>query len=672
MVALLLLFQVIEVLAASQHSPPIVDGGTRKAHDNVFRPANSSVLDAAALERFVVNRTHGPPPGGGGWFNLSVLAGRYSVAGPDQPGGYGRCAAHLCFGFLAPLRRVSLSMTAVTVVLGQRDRTAVVAQDAHSFNLLGLITVYQTTPSNQAVVVDIGRGNPANKSLTVRVEKGYPSTDWTSPGKPFPCGVFVPEYQRWRPGTGMLTYTAIDRTRGSRDRLFTLFFDAGTLPSIGFEQIEVGDLLGCRPRDTDYTFVVRNCSGCTFDSISLYGGPGFGFFEDGGGSSSNKFLRCRILPPPTPAGAVHAPVLSTAADGLHSSHASFGPIVENCIFERMGDDGIAIHGSYLLVVSSPNSTSVIVASGSRHTPNVQVGDRLWLYDPQLRPAAELEVASWAPMASSYLPPGNPASRSLPKRYHQTGPYLSVRLAGHLDNRVGFDWLISNTARTGASFALRNNTVRDNHARAVNLKASDGVVAGNIFSDNFHGGIIVAPELYWGESDYSRNLQIESNVVTNAGSAKWSYGALTISCELLLIFATYIRTNQHLIFEIHFSHAPMIFVQGQSEWAQPFHMGRRGMVEAQLSPREAVTELSRSSATVLLTATRGASGYHPPPVYSSRTTRSCGHGNTAHGRRTPHRTLCPQTRWCLSRNRPVSLCKGTACLMLDPLPRRSPM
>eukprot|EP01049_Picozoa_sp_SAG25_P025275 SAG25_NODE_11900_length_292_cov_1.062176_2_plen_39_part_01 len=39
---------------------------------------------------------------------------------------------------------------------------------------------------------------------------------------------------------------------------------------------------------------------------------------------------------------------------------------------------------------------------------------------------------------------------------------------------------------------------------------------------------------------------------------------------------------------------MIFVQGQSEWAQPFHMGRRGMVEAQLSPREAVTELSRSS------------------------------------------------------------------------------
>ena len=193
--------------------------------------------------------------------------------------------------------------------------------------------------------------------------------------------------------------------------------------------------------------------------------------------------------------AVHAPVLSTAADGLHSSHASNGPIVENCMFERMGDDGIAIHGSYQLVVSSPNNTTVILAaSGSWGKTPVQVGDRLWLYDPKLRPIAELQVASFAPMAPSYLPSGNPASRSLPKRYHQAGPFLSVRLtkalpsADHLGSRVGFDWLVSNANRTGNSFALRNNTVRDNHARAVNLKASEGDVLYNTFSGNFHGTV----------------------------------------------------------------------------------------------------------------------------------------------------------------------------------------
>ena len=151
----------------------------------------------------------------------------------------------------------------------------------------------------------------------------------------------------------MLTYTAIDRTRGARDRVFTLFFDAGALPSIGFESIAIGDLLGCRPRATDYTFHVKNCSGCTFDSISLLGGPGFGLFEDGGGSLPNKFSRCSILPPPRSSGAVHAPVLSTAADGLHSSQATRGPIIESCSFQRMGDDGIAIHGAYQLVVASP-------------------------------------------------------------------------------------------------------------------------------------------------------------------------------------------------------------------------------------------------------------------------------------------------------------------------------
>ena len=70
----------------------------------MFRPANSSVLDAAALEQFVVDRTRSAPPGSsGGGYNLSVLPGRYLVVGPDQPGGHGRCAAHLCLGFLAAL-----------------------------------------------------------------------------------------------------------------------------------------------------------------------------------------------------------------------------------------------------------------------------------------------------------------------------------------------------------------------------------------------------------------------------------------------------------------------------------------------------------------------------------------------------------------------------------------
>jgi hypothetical protein len=57
------------------------------------------------------------------------------------------------------------------------------------------------------------------------------------------------------------------------------------------------------------------------------------------------------------------------------------------------------------------------------------------------------------------------------------------------------------------------------------------VRSNLFSGNFHGGIVVAPELYWAEADYSRNLRIESNTVSEAGYAKWSYGAIGVGATI---------------------------------------------------------------------------------------------------------------------------------------------
>jgi parallel beta-helix repeat protein len=201
----------------------------------------------------------------------------------------------------------------------------------------------------------------------------------------------------------------------------------------------------------------------------------------------------------------------------------------------MGDDGIAIHGSYHLIVAAPNRTSVIVAvTASRGgTPALQEGERIWLYDPLLRPAVQVEVLSWVAMDDSYLPAGNPASKSLPKRYHQAGPFIAVRLAQQLPSSlaVGFDWLMSNTNRSGSGFIVADNVVKDNHARGMNLKASDGIVRNNLFSGNFHGGIVVAPELYWAEADYSRNLRIESNTVSEAGYAKWSYGAIGVGATI---------------------------------------------------------------------------------------------------------------------------------------------
>ena len=110
---------VVLVPAARVRRSPL-----KSDHDerDVFRPANRSVLDAKALEEFVVARARRHEAGS---FSLSVQPGTYLVAGPDRPGGFSCCGAHLCFGCLgAALPPGSLNMTGVKVVLGQRVHLA--------------------------------------------------------------------------------------------------------------------------------------------------------------------------------------------------------------------------------------------------------------------------------------------------------------------------------------------------------------------------------------------------------------------------------------------------------------------------------------------------------------------------------------------------------------------
>jgi hypothetical protein len=55
----------------------------------------------------------------------------------------------------------------------------------------------------------------------------------------------------------------------------------------------------------------------------------------------------------------------------------------------------------------------------------------------------------------------------------------------------------------------------------------GVIHGNTINGSTLGGIIVTPELSWGEADFVRNLTITSNSILNVGYAKVSYGAIAL-------------------------------------------------------------------------------------------------------------------------------------------------
>ena len=78
----------------------------------------------------------------------------------------------------------------------------------------------------------------------------------------------------------------------------------------------------------------------------------FAFYEETG--RANTYIGNTAAPYPFPVGSggsAEAPLQSALADGFHSSGSFVGPTLINNFFTNLGDDGIAIHGHYYLVVA---------------------------------------------------------------------------------------------------------------------------------------------------------------------------------------------------------------------------------------------------------------------------------------------------------------------------------
>ena len=163
-----------------------------------------------------------------------------------------------------------------------------------------------------------------------------------------------------------------------------------------------------------------------------------------------------------------------AADGFHSAGDRVGPKIVNSHFERMADDGIAIHGAYALVVAHDpaNGSSLVVQTQGVYVP--VAGDTVRLYDKAFIPAAsDFVVTRVSPMSRQWRPKHN-VSKSLPlDGFDYDGQYFALTFTTALPLDVGFDWVTNNADQNGNGFELRNNTIANHRARGMLIKASNG-------------------------------------------------------------------------------------------------------------------------------------------------------------------------------------------------------
>ena len=437
---------------------------------------------------------------------IVVPAGIYR---PASPGG----RFYLAFADLADFE---IDARGATLLRADPTKGGIEFLRCRNVALRGLALANETPPFTQGAIAAV---DPKGLWYEVRIDQGYPAA-FDDP-KFFPAAptgyLFDPATRQWKPDSQDFYCTRAER-RGPD--LFRIHFDRPRMPDA--ENVALGDLMAFRGNGRTDIYVGR-CSGMRIEGVAIRSGGGFCIHEDGG-EGGNRYTYT-VTYGPKPQGADAAPLIACNADAFHSSGVRRGPTLEGCLFEGMPDDGIPIHGAYAMVVEADGATLTVCTVGDNF---FRAGDPLRLFDPEGGFAGEAVVQAVGP-AQGF----QPKVRTTRERYKNSTRFFRLTLDRALPAR--FECLVSDPAANGSGYVVRNNVIRNHRARGMLLKADDGLVEGNIVEGSTIAGIVLAPELWWNEACYSRNVVLRGNTVRRVGYATvgpWTgqAGAITVLGE----------------------------------------------------------------------------------------------------------------------------------------------
>jgi uncharacterized protein (TIGR03437 family) len=380
----------------------------------------------------------------------------------------------------------------------------------------GATLYYGTPPFSQGVIQAVAADG---SSLDVKIETGYP-TNLDDPRYFTPQLIghlFDSTTRSWKRNVdGDIYGTKTQRLGTDTFRVFTSSLAGGV----------VGDLVGFRSGTGDHVMRVTSSSRMTITDLTILNSANFGVAEGlGGDLGPNHYSSITIKRGPRPPGATTDPLFSTGADGLNSTEARQGPYVENCSFQFMPDDGIAVSGHYSWVMESQGNTLIVSNTSSYSGTNFVPGDPLRLIDSSDQVAGEAVVTNVIPLPNYQ---NSRKSQRTTVEDFTVGPYYQITLDRTL--KASFDYLAGNPNASSSGFVLLNNTIMNNRERGMNLKGDNGIVEGNTINGSTVAGIALGPEFYWAASGYNHNLVIRNNTISNVGYWNGATAAIVVATD----------------------------------------------------------------------------------------------------------------------------------------------
>jgi hypothetical protein len=357
--------------------------------------------------------------------------------------------------------------------------------------------------------------DPSNLWFEVEIDPGYPVDN-----------VRNTRVQFYDPATRQLKQNSITTGEGhysafakTGPRRFRLTKNAAWVAYEKVGDLVVLDVASTKANPAAHCFMLEKCRYAVVQDVTIYGSNSFSFFEKD--CVRTHYNRCKVGRGSMPAG-IPGRLRSGNADGIHSSLASIGPLVENCDIKHNGDDCIIVCGRSFPVCRIDSATKSIYVLSREGLPVFYAGDTLQHVLYAGTKAGKMRITAF----ESFVPSAadQQAVVSLyPDLLFKTSYTRGTRLYVDVLPAMSPGDVVYNESHTGKGFLIRNNKVGYNRSRGILIKSANGVVHDNEIACTAMNGILVAPEIHWMGGGFADSVEIKNNRIFGCMFEKTNQG-----------------------------------------------------------------------------------------------------------------------------------------------------
>ena len=283
--------------------------------------------------------------------------------------------------------------------------------------------------------------------------------------------------------------------------------NSAKLVGIG-KHCKIGDYLTILSDKEGYPMFLERSNGIKMNDVTIYSGC-VGISESYGNETQpSVYKNIKMIPGPTPLGAVTPRLFSISGTGFHCANLNKGIEVYDSVVYGNNDDAVNLHGVYQRTYENVDSKTVMIGTG-HNTARFEVGDTIRFYDEKY------DIIDIAKVVSSVEMPDYQPKTDLTEDVGVWTFQAVRKFKVTLDKAVKVvpgGW-VENEQEMTNNFILKNCQFLEGQ-RGLIIKANgiveDCLVQGRPI------GMRSGPELHWLESGYIHNITFKNTTFRNNG------------------------------------------------------------------------------------------------------------------------------------------------------------